>query len=177
MSCWNRTTLDKNTLVEIQISCQCAFNSMNDRLTLKKHLIAIGVVSALTILWAFAESAVFYPEFNVVNHAEPVTRDFSILRNICIWCPWIVLTPALMVFNRRFPFRKHKTKKAITAHIIGAVIFGSIKSIIESLLIVSIVEPSAISFNFDQICSAVIIYWLFPAIYNGVLYYKSYIRL
>ena len=148
--------------------------SETNRLTGKQHLFAIGIVAVLTLIWAITESTYYSADTFFVESPDIDTWGASFLCSIAIWCPWIVLTPAILLVCKRFPFKKERLGKAITVHLLACAVFGTLKTLMESLLLISMFDGPFKILGPGLVSYACFIYWFFPAVYNGIIYFQRY---
>lgn len=145
---------------------------MNDRITLKHHLIALAFVSAWCLLLAITYATAYYEgaagsgrEVDWFNEFKPYLISNG---------SWILLTPIMLLLCHWFRFDRGRRMLVSLIHLIAGLLLGSVKSIITYFGFEWLIASKVPMWGISSALFGCVTYLTFLAVYNGILFYRRF---
>lgn len=142
------------------------------RISVKAHLIALGLVSVCCAVLAVGFATTYYEAF---TRGDTECDYFLELRkSFCWWSPWIAATPLMLILCRRFTIQKGAWRLSLTVHTLCGLALGETVRLIQSLLMKSNFGVEIMPIGIGPLLMGCITYLAFAAAFHGLDYYRLY---
>jgi len=147
---------------------------MDNRLTLRHHLYAVGIVAA----WATFISASYATSSYEASLSRGRDPDWWTVFTPYFIChvAWILFTPALLYLCHRFRPRRKNWISFVAVHLIAGFGFGTLRGVVVGLAMNSLLGADNLLWGFGLSALGAFDCWFFVAVYNGLVYYRQYRR-
>jgi len=145
---------------------------VNERITVKHHLLALAFVAFWCALLSISWATSYYESSLARGHETTWLEEFFPVA-ICNE-GWLFLAPAILFICHRFRFKRESWLSFVVLHFAAGFVFGALRGLIVGLLLNAVYGWHQKLFGVGLSALGGINYWTFLMVYNWYVYYRRY---